>query len=262
MCPFLNQLIVSIYLLNPKFSYAFIATNKLSTTTTLTSNQYKLNNKSHHACVFTKLLLLKEATFGMGCFWKPSEELLKVNGVIDTTVAYAGDEMSSKTIPPSYDSVCYGNNWVEAVRVQYDDSVVSYNQLLDSFFETQEPKVGSGRQYASIIFAHDDEQNKIANEWLSVSKNRKDGLPSSITKIEPLGNVWKAEGYHQEYWQKLRPRAIGFVLLICVTNGAIDQFVINSMNLSLLHSVANGIAIAGCAYVLLERVVDKKVVRL
>jgi len=215
----------------------------------------------------TKLPAIKEATFGMGCFWKPSEELLKINGVQDTMVAYAGDEMSSSTIPPSYDSVCYGSNWVEAVRVKYDDAVVSYKELLDAFFDAQEPKVGS-RQYASIIFAHDEEQNDIAKDWLSVSKKRKDGVPSSITTIEPLGVVWKAEGYHQQYWQKLRPRAVVFLLLVSVASGSIDRFILGNemmrtfINLSSLHSVANGIAIAGCIYVLLERFFDRNVVRI
>ena len=87
-----------------------------------------------------------EASFGMGCFWKPSEELLKVPGVIDTVVGYSGSPKSEPA--PTYDSVCYSRDWVEGVRVRYDDDLHSFESLLDAFFEAQEPKLGS-RQYGS-----------------------------------------------------------------------------------------------------------------
>eukprot|EP00957_Ditylum_brightwellii_P050098 3797928-Ditylum_brightwellii.AAC.1 len=66
----------------------------------------------------------KEATFGMGCFWEPSETLLSKDGILATTVGYTGGKPNAKA--PTYDSVCYGRDWVEAVRVVYDDTIVSY----------------------------------------------------------------------------------------------------------------------------------------
>lgn len=243
-------------------SYAFESNNKLkhhdfySTATT---------NIKMQKTTTTKLLAMKEATFGMGCFWKPSEELLKINGVQDTIVAYTGNPSSKKNDqPPSYDSVSYGRNWVEAVRVKYDDSIVSYNELLNAFFEAQEPKMGS-RQYASIIFVHNEEQESIADNWLSSEERvrNKDGLLSRITTIEPLSTVWKAEGYHQQYWQKFRPRVIWFVVLISIASGAIDSFIVDgSIDLINVHTIANGIALAGCVFVILERFFDRKVVKL
>lgn len=204
----------------------------------------------------------KEATFGMGCFWKPSETLLKTEGVLDTVVGYTGKPSAAK--PPSYDAVCFSRDWVEGVRVTYDDSKVAYRELLDAFFEAQEPKLGS-RQYASIIFPHDNEQKEVAEEWVDSGirekRVRPDGVPVAITQVEDLSPFYRAEGYHQRYWQKQRPRfAIGGALL-AISSGLVDSIVPEAYH-SLLHSGANGAVLIGCAYVLLERVVDTKVVKL
>eukprot|EP00546_Thalassionema_frauenfeldii_P009709 CAMPEP_0178913682 /NCGR_PEP_ID=MMETSP0786-20121207/10982_1 /TAXON_ID=186022 /ORGANISM="Thalassionema frauenfeldii, Strain CCMP 1798" /LENGTH=247 /DNA_ID=CAMNT_0020586459 /DNA_START=237 /DNA_END=980 /DNA_ORIENTATION=+ len=172
----------------------------------------------------------KEATFGMGCFWAPSESLLQVEGVLDTVVGYAGGSLSGKKPikNPSYDDVCYGDAWVEAVRVLYDDDQVSFETLLDRFFELQNPVVGN-RQYESIIFPHDDSQKEIADSWKAGTQQlpsiRNDGLPTSIVNIEynddeesPL-LFYKAEDYHQEYWQKWRPRIAGGIGLLSIASG-------------------------------------------
>merc|ERR1719203_1948934 len=70
------------------------------------------------------LSAVREASFGMGCFWEPSESLLKEPGVLATTVGYTGAPGKKKA--PTYDSVCFGREWVEAVRVAYDDEQCSY----------------------------------------------------------------------------------------------------------------------------------------
>lgn len=80
---------------------------------------------------------------------KPSEELLKVPGVIDTVVWYTGNSQVSSE--PDNDSVCFGRGWVEGVRVKYKDDEISYERLLDVFFEVQEPKLGS-RQSPPLSF--------------------------------------------------------------------------------------------------------------
>ena len=204
----------------------------------------------------------KAATFGMGCFWAPSERLLKTEGVLDTVVGYTGNPSAEKA--PTYDNVCFGQSWVEGVRVVYDDSKVSYEQLLDAFFEAQEPKLGS-RQYASIIFPHNDEQDSIAKEWIEKGirekKVRKDGVPVDITQIEPLSPFYQAEGYHQRYWQKQRPRFAAAVALLAVASGGFDSYVPQAYH-SVLHTAANSAVLLGCAYVVLERKIDAKVVQL
>ena len=77
----------------------------------------------------------------------------------------------------------------------YDDDKISYPELLEAFFEAQNPKLGS-RQYASIIFPHDEEQTKLANEWIQANENRQrgDGFMAQWTAIEPLSKFYKAEG--------------------------------------------------------------------
>jgi peptide-methionine (S)-S-oxide reductase len=196
----------------------------------------------------------------MGCFWKPSEELLKVDGVVNAIVGYIGHP-DPAVAAPNYDSVCYdGRDWVEGVRVEYDDAIMSYNMLLDAFFDKQEPKTGS-RQYASIIFTHDDEQRKAAMAWSDANQNRirSDGVPALFTKIEPLSAFFKAEDYHQNYWQKTRPRFGAMLVLTAFASGLIDRWTPTDY-ISPLHTTCNTLVLAGLLYVTLERKVQSKTV--
>ena len=207
------------------------------------------------------LLTIKESTFGMGCFWEPSEELLKVEGVVDTIAGYTGNPSAIEA--PTYDTVCFGRQWVEGVRVKYDDEKISYEQLLEAFFQAQNPKLGS-RQYASIIFPHDKEQERIANEWKS-KKNaiaqRDDGFLPDWTEIEPQSKFFQAEGYHQRYWQKQRPRFAIIIGLLAVATGALNNIVPDAYQQS-VETFANGSVVAIGLFQILERVLDAKVVEL
>jgi len=210
----------------------------------------------------TRLQAKKEATFGMGCFWKPSEEMLKVDGVLETTAGYTGNPTAKEA--PTYDKVCFSRDWVEGVRLSYDDEKISYLELLDRFFAAQEPKPGS-RQYASIIFPHDDKQREAAQAWLQEGTRsqrvREDGVPVSFTRIEHLSDFYAAEGYHQRYWQKFRPRVAAVIGCIILQLAPLDGAVAPDV-LSVLHAVTGFSLKAMGAYVLLERVIDTKVVRL
>jgi methionine-S-sulfoxide reductase len=196
----------------------------------------------------------------MGCFWEPSEELLKVDGVVDTVAGYTGNP--SATEAPTYDTVCFGNKWVEGVRVKFDDEKVSYEQLLENVFEAQKPKLGS-RQYASIIFPHDEEQAKAAAKWIEKNTNRErqDGFMPQWTEIEPLTRFFQAEGYHQRYWQKQRPRFALIFCLLAVATGALDS-VVPEVYQHTVETVANGSVLLIAAVQILERVLDAKVVEL
>lgn len=192
--------------------------------------------------------------------WEPAEELLKVDGVADTVAGYTGNPSAEKA--PSYDNVCFGRNWVEGVRVTYDDSVISYEGLIEEFFKAQNPKLGY-RQYASIIFPHDEEQQKIATEWMqaNASLQRKDGWMSNWTSIEPLSKFYQAEGYHQRYWQKQRPRFLAIVGLLAVSTGVLDSIVPEAFQ-SMVGTFANAAVLAIGIYIALERVLDAKVFEL
>lgn len=203
------------------------------------------------------------ATFGMGCFWKPSEELLKYDGVIETICGYTGKTEGGVDKPPNYDDVCFGRDWVEAVRVEYDEDRISYEQLLEAFFEAQEPKIGS-RQYASIIFPNTVQQDHVAQQWLMTTNNtkrRKDGVTTSVTSIESPTPFYRAENYHQRYWQKTRPRLVITVLLLAIGSGFGDQVTPIGW-IGRVHSIANLAVLLGMLYVLLERKLDTKTVEL
>lgn len=208
----------------------------------------------------------QEATFGMGCFWKPSEELLKVDGVLDTVVGYTGhpDYANNPKAKgaPTYDDVCFSREWVEGVRVFYDISRISYPELLEAFFETQEPKLGS-RQYGSIIFPANERQKEQAVQWLQDNENRvrKDGVMASWTDVENASTFYRAENYHQRYWQKTRPRLAALIGLLAVGSGLFD----NVIPLSLASEVrtgGNAAALIAMVYIIVERKFDKSSAKL
>ncbi len=208
----------------------------------------------------SSLQAVKESTFGMGCFWEPSEELLKVNGVIDTVAGYTGNPSTNEV--PSYGSVCKSNDWVEGVRVTFDDDIISYQQLLDEFFTKQKPKLGI-RQYASVIFPHDEEQMTAATTWIEENKGRKreDGFRAEWTAVEPKSKFYQAERYHQRYWQKQRLR-FGLILILLAVGRGIFNPIIPVAFQNTAEGFANAYSIYICTYIITERLFASKVVEL
>ena len=145
------------------------------------------------------------ATFGAGCFWGVEEAFRRLDGVVSTAVGYAGGSVEN----PTYHDVCSGRTGhAEVVRVEYDPQLVSFEQLLDVFWgihdpttlNRQGPDVGS--QYRSIIICEDDAQQAAAE----ASKVAADGSGRHrrpiITQITPAAPFWRAEEYHQQYFEK------------------------------------------------------------
>ncbi len=153
----------------------------------------------------------RTATLGLGCFWEPSEKLLKLDGVVETRCGYAGATFPDAR--PDYNSVCGGDGNVECVRVTYDASVVDYEAVLDAAFAAAKPVLGS-RQYAPIVFAASDEEAERAAAWVAKGGRRDDGLERRQFAVETTDTFWLAEGYHQEYWQKWRPRYAALFALV------------------------------------------------
>ena len=153
----------------------------------------------------------RTATLGLGCFWEPSETLLKLDGVVDTRCGYAGATFPDAK--PDYNSVCGGDGNVECVRVTYDASVVDYEAVLDAAFAASKPVLGS-RQYAPIVFAADEDEAERAASWIAQGGKRDDGLERRQFAVEQTDTFWVAEGYHQEYWQKWRPRYAALFALV------------------------------------------------
>ena len=148
---------------------------------------------------------MPKATFAAGCFWGIEAAFRQIEGVTDAAVGYTGGTTAS----PSYEDVCTGSTGhAEAVQIEFDPAVVSYEQLLDAFWKIhdptqlnrQGPDVGS--QYRSAVFYHDDEQKDAAvASKESLEAGGRHSMPI-VTQIEPAGEFYQAEEYHQRYFEK------------------------------------------------------------
>ena len=149
-----------------------------------------------------------KATFAAGCFWHVEEIFSKTNGVTSTAVGYTG----GNTDNPTYDDVCSDSTGhAEAVEVDFDPELVSYQELLKIFFENHNPTTINsqgpdiGTQYRSGIFFHDEEQERIALDNIQkLNPLVKEKFGSEIvTKVLPASKFFRAEEYHQKYFQKM-----------------------------------------------------------
>ena len=147
--------------------------------------------------------MTETATFGAGCFWGVEWVFRKVPGVIDAVSGYSG----GTTVNPSYRDVCsHTTGHAEVVRVTFDPSVVTYEQLLEVFWAMHDPtqvdRQGPdiGDQYRSVIFVHDDEQRDAASRSKTEEQTRH--RKEVVTLIEPAQTFYEAEDYHQQYLEK------------------------------------------------------------
>ena len=147
------------------------------------------------------------AVFGMGCFWGAERRFWQLPGVYTTSVGYAG----GSTPNPTYEEVCSGRTGhTEAVMVVYRPSEISYDQLLRVFWETHDPTQGYrqgndiGTQYRSAIYTTSDDQLDQAKRSKDIYQSvlTANGFGDITTEIEPLGEYYYAEDYHQQYFGK------------------------------------------------------------
>lgn len=146
--------------------------------------------------------MIKNATFGAGCFWCVEYCFKKLKGVVDVKPGYAGGH----TEFPTYEEVCSETTGhVEVVRVTYDSSIITFEELLEVFWFVHNPThlnhQGNdiGTRYRSVIFAHDSEQEQIATAHLEQLKEAKIWEDPIVTSIEPLTTYFEAENYHHDY---------------------------------------------------------------
>lgn len=148
---------------------------------------------------------LAAATLGAGCFWCVEAVFQQLQGVKKVDAGYAG----GTTENPTYEEVCTGDTGhAEVARIYYDANVLTFEELLDVFWHTHDPttlnRQGAdvGTQYRSVIFYHDENQQKIAEASLKAADKAGIWQNPIVTKIEPLKNFAKAEGYHQNFYEK------------------------------------------------------------
>jgi peptide-methionine (S)-S-oxide reductase len=145
------------------------------------------------------------ATFGAGCFWGIEAAFRKIPGVVEAIVGYSGGHTKN----PTYRDVCTDESGhAEVVQVTFDPAKVSYEQLLDAFWEMHDPTQVNrqgpdfGRQYRSAIFFHSPDQEVAAKKSkAALEASGRCRLPIA-TEITPAGPFYRAEEYHQRYLEK------------------------------------------------------------
>ena len=146
-----------------------------------------------------------KATFGAGCFWHVEDLLSKTKGVTSTAVGYIGGKLPN----PTYEEVCTDKTGhAEAVEVEFNPDEISYEELLDVFWQNHNPTTLNrqgpdvGNQYRSAIFYHDETQKEIAEKSKQSLENSKSFTDPVVTQIVPAPVFYKAEEYHQKYFKK------------------------------------------------------------
>ena len=143
------------------------------------------------------------AVLALGCFWGPEKKYGQLEGVYKTEVGYCGGNSPNT----NYREVCTGTtNHAEAVKLEFDPKVISYEEIVKKFFEFFDPTTLNsqgpdfGTQYRSEIFYLNDEQKKIAEKVINEENVRLSGRV--VTKLSELKNYCAAEEYHQKYLEK------------------------------------------------------------
>ena len=146
---------------------------------------------------------MEKATFAGGCFWGVEHLFNQTPGVIEAVSGYAGGNRDH----PTYEQVCSGRTGhAEAVEVTYDPDKVSYKELLNAFWNMHDPTTLNrqgpdfGHQYRSVIFFHNPEQEREARQSRQEAQRYFDR--PIVTEIVPIDRFWRAEEYHQRYFDK------------------------------------------------------------
>lgn len=141
------------------------------------------------------------ATFAGGCFWCMEAVFQRIEGVLSVTSGYSG----GTTPNPTYEEVCSGETaHAEAIQVAFDPALISYDEILDIFWQAHDPTTvnrqgpDTGTQYRSVIFWKDEAQRQAAEA--SMKKAQAKLKQPIVTELRPLEQFWKAEDYHQNYY--------------------------------------------------------------
>lgn len=146
----------------------------------------------------------QQATFAAGCFWCVEAVFQELGGVEKVTSGYAGGAVAH----PTYEQVSTGmTGHAEAVQIVFDPGVISYGELLEVFWKSHDPTTPNrqgndvGTQYRSVIFTHDDEQRRLAEQSKAALEAAGVFRHPIVTEIVPFTNFYPAELYHQDYFR-------------------------------------------------------------
>jgi peptide-methionine (S)-S-oxide reductase len=142
-------------------------------------------------------------TLGGGCFWCTEAVFLRLRGVKKVTSGYTGGSVSN----PTYEQICTGRTGhAEVIRVEFDPSIISFEQILDVFFHTHDPTTlnrqgaDRGTQYRSVVFFNSKQQKDKATELIHKLDDSEDFDEPIVTTLEELNEFYSAEDYHQNYY--------------------------------------------------------------
>ncbi len=146
---------------------------------------------------------LQRATFGSGCFWCAEAVFQQLRGVQSVVPGYSGGTLEN----PTYEDVCTGTTGhAEVVQVTYDPQIISYAELLEAFWQSHDPTTRNrqgldvGTQYRSVIFYHDDEQRRLAEQYRARLEEARVFAAPIVTEIVPFRAFYPAEKYHLNYY--------------------------------------------------------------
>jgi len=145
------------------------------------------------------------ATFGAGCFWCVEAQFQLLEGVISVESGFSGGTIKN----PSYKEVCMGTTGhAEVTRIVYDNTKISFDELLAAFWQTHDPtqlnRQGNdiGTQYRSVIYYHNEQQKELAEKYKKELDASGAWNKPIVTEISPAGPFYKAEDYHQDYFNQ------------------------------------------------------------
>lgn len=148
---------------------------------------------------------MEQATFGAGCFWCTEAVFQSLKGVINVVSGYMGGYIRN----PTYTEVCNGDTGhAEVVRVTFDPTLISFNELLLVFFKTHNPTTLNaqgndiGEQYRSVIFYYNDNQKQQAEQMIKTLEKEQIFDKPIVTHVAPASEFYQAEDYHQNYFNQ------------------------------------------------------------
>ncbi len=159
--------------------------------------------KTNHKTIKEQMEKQEYATFGGGCFWCTEAIFSELEGVISVESGYAG----GKTKNPSYADVCTGTTgYAEVIHIAFNPDKIQFSELLDVFFATHNPttlnRQGAdvGTQYRSVVFYHNEQQKTDTENFIKELEKAQVFDDKIVTEITPFNNYYKAENYHQDYF--------------------------------------------------------------
>lgn len=148
---------------------------------------------------------MQTATLAGGCFWCTEAIFKRLKGVVSVSSGYAGGTV----VDPTYEQVCSGNTGhAEAIQIEFDAQQIPYKTLLEVFFHLHDPTTKNqqgadyGTQYRSVVFYHDEDQKKIAEDIIEQIDREKVYKNPVVTEVVPIARFYLAEDYHKDYFAK------------------------------------------------------------